>query len=203
MSDAGGPVLWFVAGPDGVGKTTYAFRHISLVSGSVHFVNVDEIARGISPLAPEIARRAAARVALERVAELIQQNATLSIETTLAGLGHLRTVERARLAGYATRLLYFMPATVDICLGRIARRVAEGGHDVPEADVWRRFFRSMANFQAYCVRSDIWRVFDANGPRPRVIAEGRAGCVAMTGELGGLPDRLSSDIRQMPPCPEA
>lgn len=43
--NAGGPALWLLAGPNSVGKTTYAFRHISAVSGSVHFVNLDEIAR--------------------------------------------------------------------------------------------------------------------------------------------------------------
>jgi hypothetical protein len=32
-------------GPDGVGKRTYAFRHIRAVSGFLHFVNLDEIAR--------------------------------------------------------------------------------------------------------------------------------------------------------------
>jgi predicted ABC-type ATPase len=48
----GHPTFWLIAGPNGVGKTTYAMRHLKSVSGSVNFVNLDEIARGLSPLEP-------------------------------------------------------------------------------------------------------------------------------------------------------
>jgi predicted ABC-type ATPase len=54
------PVLWFVAGAHGVGKTSFAFKHISAISGSTDFVNLDEIARGLSPINPEAGARAPA-----------------------------------------------------------------------------------------------------------------------------------------------
>ncbi|MDZ4840801.1 MAG: hypothetical protein SH859_01475 [Hyphomicrobium aestuarii] len=202
MSEPKPPVLWLVAGPDGVGKTTYAFRHIRSVSGSVHFVNVDEIARGLSPLQPDIARRAAARVALTRIDQLMADRETLSIETTLAGLGHLRTIEQARASGYATRLLYFMTANVDACLGRVARRVAEGGHDVPEADVRRRYARSIGNFASYGALCGTWRIFDANGSPPLVVAEGRNTCIAVATDMNGLPEDLARCLAAFPPCAE-
>ena len=41
------PTIWMVAGADGVGKTTYAFRHIRAVAGTVRFINLDEIAQGL------------------------------------------------------------------------------------------------------------------------------------------------------------
>ena len=62
----GSPTFWLLAGPNGVGKTTYAMRHLRAVSGSIHFVNLDEIARGLSPLDPSAAQADAARVALSR-----------------------------------------------------------------------------------------------------------------------------------------
>jgi predicted ABC-type ATPase len=46
------PTFWIIAGPNGVGKTTYVFRHIRSVAGTARFVNTDEIARGLSPLEP-------------------------------------------------------------------------------------------------------------------------------------------------------
>jgi cell division protein FtsA len=46
------PTLWLIAGPDGVGKTTYARRYLRAVAGTERFVNLDEIARGFSPLTP-------------------------------------------------------------------------------------------------------------------------------------------------------
>jgi len=147
------PVLWLVAGPNGVGKTTYARRHIARVSGSRAFVNIDEIARGLSPLDPEAQRVRAARVSLDFLRDALQarngSRASLTLETTLAGLTHLRTVAMARENGWGVNLLYFIVATPDLALQRIERRVAEGGHDIPEADARRRFFRSQVNFRRY------------------------------------------------------
>ena len=83
------PVLWFVAGANGVGKTSFAFKHISAISGSTDFVNLDEIARGLSPINPEAGRLRAARVALQILAETLKlENGaakSFTIESTLAG----------------------------------------------------------------------------------------------------------------------
>ena len=79
------PHLFIIAGPNGAGKTTYAFRHIRAVAGTSEFVNLDEIARGLSPLEPEKARQRAARVALEMTGGFIRAGVSFSLETTLAG----------------------------------------------------------------------------------------------------------------------
>lgn len=194
--------LWLVAGPHGVGKTTYALKHIRAVSGSVHFVNLDEIARGLSPLEPAAARTAAAHVALDRTAAMIQSRASFTIETTLAGRTHLRTIEQARAHGGTVNLLFFSVREVETCLARVARRVSEGGHDVPEADIRRRFTRATANFPNYAASVDLWRVFDNNGGKPIVVAEGRRGCIAVDALGEGLPDALATAIRSLPPCAE-
>lgn len=184
--------LWLVAGPNGVGKTTYALRHIRQVSGSVHFVNLDEIARGLSPLDPQAARVDAAKVAIGRARSFIAAGQPFTIETTLAGRTHLLTLAQARSAGFAVNLLYFYVANVEECLRRVARRVAEGGHAVPEADVRRRFTRSLENFPLYSGRCDLWRVFDNNGPAPAIVAEGSDGTATYlrTPALPDAPDLL-------------
>jgi predicted ABC-type ATPase len=197
-----GPHLWLIAGPNGVGKTTYAFRHIRAVSGSVNFVNLDEIARGLSPLAPEVQRVRAARTALDLTRLFLREGVSFSLETTLAGRGHLGTIARAYAAGFDVRLLYFAVTTVDICLSRIARRVLEGGHDVPEAEVRRRFGRSIANLPTYLQRVGLWRVFDNNGHQPVVVAEGRRLHRSMAGDLTSLPRGLRSTLMSLPTCPE-
>ena len=175
------PALWIIAGQIGVGKTTYAYRNIRAVSGSVHFVNLDEIARGLSPLDPSVARQAAARVALERMREFIADKVSFTIETTLAGRTHMQTVERARAAGLDVNLLFFAVREVETCLARIERRVSEGGHHVPEADVRRRFDRAVVNFADYAAVVDLWRMFDNNGAKPVVAAA--AGPCSMTLQL--------------------
>lgn len=169
------PVLWLIAGPNGAGKTTYARRTLRALSGSEAFVNVDEIARGLSPLRSspdDETARAAARYALERVAAGLASGRGFALETTLAGLTHLRTLDRAAAAGFERALLYATVPDVGTCLARIATRVAAGGHAVPEADVRRRFVRSAANFARYAARVDRWIVLDTRFAEPRPVASG-------------------------------
>ncbi|WP_054143334.1 AAA family ATPase [Bosea sp. AAP35] len=197
------PQFWIVAGPNGVGKTTYAFRHIKAVSGSTSFVNLDEIARGLSPLDPSAEQQRAARVALELTRSLIAHRRSFSIETTLSGQTHLRTITAAREAGFAVNLLFFLVATPEVSLSRIARRVSEGGHDVAEVDVRRRFDRAIANLPRYISAVDQWRVFDNATLKPRAVAEGRRGCIALLERSATLPGALWDVLETLPPCPEA
>jgi predicted ABC-type ATPase len=168
----GRPTFWLIAGPNGVGKTTYAMRHLKAVSGSINFINMDEIARGLSPLEPAAGQGEAARIALDRARTFIRKGQTFAMETTRSGRAHFHLVRDAVAAGLSTSLLYFSARDPSICLERIARRVAEGGHDVPEARVRRGFLRSLANLPAYRDRADLWRVYEASGPRPVLALEG-------------------------------
>ena len=166
------PTLHIVAGPNGAGKTTFAFRSIRTFSTSTQFVNLDEIARGLSPIDPLAQAERAARVALAMMASFIDAGQSFTLETTLAGRTHLRTIARARSAGFNVRLMFFAVSNPEECLARIARRVLEGGHDVPEPDVRRRFMRGLENLPAYTAACNLWQIFDASRPRPAVIAEG-------------------------------
>ena len=201
------PVLWFVAGANGVGKTSFAFKHISAISGSTDFVNLDEIARGLSPINPEAWRLRAARFALQILAETLKlENGSarsFTVESTLAGRTHLKTIEAARLAGWPVHILYFAVKTPEIALARIARRVSVGGHDVPEADARRRFTRSLANLPEYLAACDFWRVYDNNAAQPVAAAEGRQGCISFRSEdWAGLPEGLPEMLSAMPKCAE-
>jgi predicted ABC-type ATPase len=196
------PTLWIIAGPNGVGKTTYAFRHIRAVAGTVRFVNIDEIARGLSPLDPSTEQRGAARVALARIQELISAGSSFSLETTLSGRTHLATIAAAKARGFRVNLLFFAVAVVETSLSRVARRVSEGGHDVTEVDIRRRFERASQNFSTYAALCDLWRVYDNNGPTSKAVAEGRGSCVAMRGAIAGLPPILAERLDAMPDCTE-
>jgi predicted ABC-type ATPase len=172
MEGNGRPTLWLIAGANGVGKTTYARARIEAVSGTRSFVNLDLIALGLSPFGPEDEQIRAARVAIEMARDLIAKRQSFSIETTLSGLTHLRLVALAKANGMAVKLLYFFVDTPEQCLERVARRVSEGGHDVAETDLRRRYARSLNNFATYAKQCDFWRVYDANGRQPVTLAEG-------------------------------
>lgn len=186
------PALWLIAGPNGVGKTTYARRYLRAVAGTGRFVNLDEIARGYAPLDatpdPETAA-AAARTVLRRCAENIADRRSFALETTLAGRTHLRTVTAARAAGMAAHLLFCILPDVETALRRIADRVASGGHAVPEADARRRYARACANFATYAAACDDWRILDTQLAEPRLVASGPPLSVADPALLAALPIR--------------
>jgi predicted ABC-type ATPase len=204
MQDAGGS-LWLIAGPNGVGKTTYAFRHIRRVSGSVNFVNLDEIARGLSPLKPDAQQMRAARTALAMQAAFIDRGESFSLETTLSGLTYLGLVARARAAGYRVHLQFFSVPDVDVSIARVRKRVARGGHDVPEADIRRRYGRAYANFFRYADVVDDWLIWENGASRAYPVARGQAGCIDPRSVRGGgrwvfLPEGFRRRLEAMPPC---
>jgi predicted ABC-type ATPase len=152
-------------------------EHIASISGSTNLISPPLIRQGLSPLNPSGQQIRAARVALDMARDLISQKQSFSLETTLSGKTHLRLVAQAKTQGMAVKLLYFYMDTPEQCLERVARRVSEGGHGVPEVDLRRRFSRSLNNFAAYAHECDFWRIYDANGRQPVTLAEGGFGKV--------------------------
>ena len=66
----------------------------------------------------------------------------------------------ARNMGFKIALIYIGTTSVEINVARVARRVIGGGHDVPEADIRRRYERSLANLVIAAPRADFMIVFD-------------------------------------------
>lgn len=109
------------------------------------FVNADEIARGLNPLRPASANVMAGRVMIERIANLIEAKASFAFETTCAGHHHAETIRKARVAGYVVTLVFLWLPTAEAALQRVRARVKQGGHDIPEATVRRRYAAGLKN----------------------------------------------------------
>jgi predicted ABC-type ATPase len=151
------PRCVIIAGPNGAGKTTFARRYLPEDASVVHFVNADLIASGLSPLKPELAAIAAARI-------------DFAFETTLSGLTYARRLQAWRRAGYRIEIVYLRLQSARLALRRISGRVRQGGHDVPRDDVVRRFSRGWENFQrVYRPLADSWAVYDNSGRAPRLL----------------------------------
>lgn len=163
------PVCHVVAGPNGAGKSTFALQYLPDYAGSIEFVNPDLMAQGLSPVNIRLSAIKAGRLALGRIAELIAEGVSFGFETTLSGRGHLKLIEGAKAAGYRVHLYYlWMPAKALLSV-RIRHRVLNGGHDVPNVDVMRRYARSVANVPDYSRLADEFIVFDAVGPVPEAV----------------------------------
>jgi predicted ABC-type ATPase len=85
-------------------------------------------------------------------------------------------------SGYRTHLVYLWLPSPEVAVDRVRARVAHGGHGIPEDDIRRRFYRSVANFEwVYRRTVDFWRVYhaviDPTDPETRLIAHGDGGRV--------------------------
>jgi predicted ABC-type ATPase len=166
------PNCYIIAGSNGAGKTTFATRFLPRYANCVHFINPDLIARGLSPFDPDIAMARAGRLVLERIQELATSNADFAFETTLSGRSYARVIRHLRDSGYRLHMFYLWIPGWSLALLRIRERVSHGGHDVPAADVRRRFPRTMANLvKLYRPLLDTLRVFDNSTRTPRMIFE--------------------------------
>ena len=139
------PNLYIIAGPNGAGKTTAAYNLLPNILHCPNFVNADEIARGLSPFAPEMVPVQAGRIMLARIEELLPQKVDFAIETTLATRSYAHLVRRAQKIGYKVHLIFFYLENEEQAIQRVAQRVSNGGHNIPEEDIRRRFKRGIYN----------------------------------------------------------
>ena len=167
------PLCIVIAGPNGAGKTTFAREFLLKDTRVIHFVNADLIAGGLSPLRPELAALAAGRIFLRELDRLAKARADFAFESTLSGLVYLNRLKRWKAAGYRIEIVYLRLRSPQLALCRIAARVKQGGHNVPRADVLRRFDRSWTNFQkSYRLLADAWSVYDNSGRTSRLLERG-------------------------------
>lgn len=162
-----------IAGPNGAGKTTFAKSYLVAEGNCPQFINADLIAAGLSPFAPETAALWAGRLMLEKIAQCEQLGESFAIETTLAGRSYLPKIRRWRISGYRVELLFLMLRDVETAIDRVAERVRQGGHNIPEPVIRRRFGLGFKNFQSiFQAEVDHWMLFDCTGMQPIFLDEG-------------------------------
>jgi predicted ABC-type ATPase len=168
MTTAGKVII--IAGPNGAGKTTFARSFLPMEADLRHFINADQIAAGLAAFAPETAAVRAGRLMLAEIALCARRGESFAFETTLSGLGYVRQIAQWRAAGYRVSLFFLSLPNVETAIARVALRVRQGGHDVPEAVIRRRFAKGMENFnQHYKMMVDEWAVYDNSGGQPVLI----------------------------------
>jgi predicted ABC-type ATPase len=165
------PSLYVIAGPNGSGKTTFSKKFLPDYVECLEFVNVDLIAKGLSPFTPERAILQAGRIMLEQIHSLGNRGIDFGFETTLAGKTYLKLLNELKQKGYSIHLFFLWIKSVKLALERIELRVQQGGHSIPEATVRRRFRRGIFNFfHEYQPIVDSWVIFDNSEDIPKMIA---------------------------------
>jgi len=165
--------LYIIAGCNGAGKTTASYSVLPDMLNCKEFVNADEIARGLSPFQPEKVAIQAGRIMLGRIKELIDQNIDFAFETTLATKSYAKLIQEVQTKGYFVTLLFFWLNTPDLALNRVHERVLQGGHNIPDDVIYRRYKAGIANLsKMYIPVCDYWLIVDNSNSQFLLIAEG-------------------------------
>jgi predicted ABC-type ATPase len=165
--------LYIIAGCNGAGKTTASYTILPEILECKEFVNADEIAKGISPFQPEKAGIEAGRFMLKRIKKLLELGESFAFETTLSTRSYVQFVERAKELNYQVTCLFFWLDSDELAVSRVARRVKEGGHHIPEDVIRRRYKSGLENFfRLFQPKVDNWLFVNNSGDTYEIVAEG-------------------------------
>jgi predicted ABC-type ATPase len=184
------PIVIAIAGPNGAGKSTFFRAH--LAASGLLFVNADVLAR---ELGAEPYSAAAAADALRR--ELLRQAASFAFETVFSDPvgAKLSFLREAVQAGYEVVLCFIGVSGPQVCEQRVAMRVSQGGHDVPQEKILERYPRTLANLREAIRELPHVLVYDNDDlARPfRKVAEFEAGRVTFRAD--SVPVWLAASMR--------
>jgi len=182
------PTIFVIAGCNGAGKTTFAKSFLPNEARCLNFLNADLIAQGLSPLNTGAAALKAGRLLLREFHVFVEKRETFAMESTLSGKTYISVLNRAKTRGFRLYLHYLWLPNVALALARVRERVKKGGHDVPEPDIRRRFYRSQQHFvSAYAPLTDRWAVWDNQTSPPRLLAESETCSPAQLQVIVGMP----------------
>lgn len=165
--------LYIISGPNGSGKTTASYTILPEILNCNEFVNADEIAKGLSPFQPDKVSIQAGRLMLKRINRLLDSGVDFAFETTLATRGYTKFIQKAQKLGYSVTLLFLWLNSEELAINRVKVRVAEGGHNIPEDVVRRRYKKGLFNFfNLYLPILDEWLFVNNSGKNYKIIANG-------------------------------
>jgi len=171
-----------IAGSHGAGKTVFARSFLPEEAACTRFINADLIAAGLSPFAPKAELPRASRLMLEEIHACAGRGDSFAFETTLSGLGYEHLIWKWQKMGYRVYLYFLSLASADIAVARVAERVRQGGHDIPEDIVRRHYAAGLRNFDHYYRESaDAWVMYDNSAEQPYFL------------EFGENPTRFTKD----------
>jgi len=178
------PTVYVIAGPNGAGKTTFASKFLPDFVHCNEFLNADLIAAGLSPFDPESQSVAAAKIMLQRMDELIKKRESFSFESTLAGRGYIKKFDSLRKRGYEIEIFFLWLPSVENAVIRVVNRVRQGGHNIPEQVIRRRYNAGVRNFwNTYRNLVERWHVYDGSRMPPSHLAKSSHGHLTVFEEV--------------------
>ena len=161
-----------IAGPNGAGKTTFAKNFLPQEAHTFRFVNADLIAAGLAPFNPESVSFKAARLMLNELDEYTKSGESFAFETTLSGTHYLQRIQAWKDLGYAIKLWFIALSSSELAISRVKERVAQGGHNIPEEVIRRRYAAGLENLPKYQKVVKSWILLDGDKTPPEQTDQG-------------------------------
>lgn len=167
------PRLFVIGGCNGAGKTTASYTILPELLDCSEFINSDEFAMSLSPFDPDKASIMAGRYMHMKMQILMQKKRDFGIESTLATRSLVKIIKESQENGYTVTVLYLWISSPELAIERVKKRVTEGGHDVLDDTIRRRFNAGLINFfNDYMKIADEWILADNSNPPYKIIATG-------------------------------
>lgn len=175
------PRLLIIAGPNGSGKTTVTEQGLAHTwFEGCEYVNPDLIARDqFGDWNSPTAVIQAAREAERRREACLTERRSLAFETVFSAPDKVDYVRRAIAAGYFVRLFFVGTSAPEINAARVARRVMQGGHDVPIPKIISRYVGAIANCAEASPEIDRLYLYDnsIDGAEARLVLRATEGVI--------------------------
>ena len=183
--------LYIIAGANGSGKSTLA--EVLLKEKDLDFLNADEIAKEIAPDAINSVPVSAGKEYFRRLSQFFKDEKSFAVESTLSGNNIIRIINQAKKQNYKIILVYSFLQNCTNCIERVKFRVQNGGHNVPEEDIIRRYYKSIVKFwDEYRLMVDEWSLFfNGYNYAPAIVACGNSeNYVIINEELQSMFDKI-------------
>ena len=161
-----------IAGPNGAGKTTFAKNFLPQEAHTFRFINADLIAAGLAPFNPESVSFKAARLMLSELDEYTKAGESFAFETTLSGIHYLQRIQEWKDLGYTVKLWFIALSSPELAVSRVAERVAQGGHNIPEEVIRRRYASGLENLSKYQKVVKSWVLLNGDKTPPEQMDQG-------------------------------
>lgn len=199
MTSFGAPRIYVLAGVNGAGKSSIggaAFRAFG-----ADYYNPDEAARALITASPGLSQTDANGAAWQQGRRLLEQaiadRLQFAFETTLGANTIPNLLARAASQGIEVHLWYVGLSSVELHIERVRARVRKGGHDIPEADIRRRFNHSRLNLIRLLPSLAALRMYDnsaeadpakGQAPVPILVLQMDHGKIAAPADLRRTPE---------------
>jgi len=161
-----------IAGPNVAGKTTFAKNFLPQEAHTFRFINADLIAAGLAPFNPESVSFKAARLMLNELDEYTKAGESFAFETTLSGAHYLQRIQEWKDLGYSVKLWFIALSSPELAISRVKERVAQGGHNIPEEVIRRRYTTGLENLPKYQKVVKSWVLLNGDKTPPEQTDQG-------------------------------